>query len=179
MAAHLSRRQALLATAAAAWAAPVAGAMAADAPLAWTPKALTAAQAQALSAAAEQIMPATDTPGAIAVGVPQFIDRAIADWCLPADAERLRAGLTRLDEDAKTLGGASFASLPAVQQTAILARHDAETVRPHYFTMLKDLTTAGYFTSKDGATKAVRYDPYPGAYRGCVPLAEIGKAWAT
>ena len=23
------------------------------------------------------------------------------------------------------------------------------------------------------------YDPVPGAYRGCVPLAEIGRAWAT
>jgi gluconate 2-dehydrogenase gamma chain len=50
---------------------------------------------------------------------------------------------------------------------------------PPFFRVLKDLVTAGYFTSRLGATKAVRYDPNPGAYRGCVPLKEIGRAWAT
>jgi hypothetical protein len=47
-----------------------------------------------------------------------------------------------------------------------------------YFS-LKDLTVTGYFTSEPGATLALRYDPMPGAYRGCVPLREIGRAWAT
>jgi gluconate 2-dehydrogenase gamma chain len=176
--ARLSRREALLATAAAAWTAPLV-ARAAEGALSWTPRALTPGQAQTLSVAAELIMPATDTPGAIAVGVPQFIDRALATWCEPADAERLRAGLARLDADAKAEGGTSFAALTSAQQTAIMTRHDAETARPHYFALLKDLTTAGYFTSRDGATKAVRFDANPGAYRGCVPLAEIGRAWAT
>ena len=50
---------------------------------------------------------------------------------------------------------------------------------PPFFATLKELATVGYFTSEPGATKAVRYDPVPGDYRGCVPLSEIGRAWAT
>jgi hypothetical protein len=155
-----------------AWAAPL--------PLGWSPAALTPAQARALDAAAELIVPATDTPGARAVGVPQFIDRAVGDWCSPAQAKLLRSGLDQLDADAHAAGGSAFADLTAAQQTALLARYDkgGDAQRP-FFGLLKELTTIGYFTSKPGATVALRYDPVPGEYRGCVPLKEIGRAWAT
>ena len=39
--------------------------------------------------------------------------------------------------------------------------------------------TIGYFTSKPGATITLRYDPVPGDFKGCVPMKEIGRAWAT
>ncbi len=36
----------------------------------------------------------------------------------------------------------------------------------HYFTMMKQLTIMGYFTSKEGRTGATRYEPVPGKYIG-------------
>jgi hypothetical protein len=186
-----------------------AGAAAQGAPtLAWTPKALTPAQARTLDAVAELIMPATDTPGAREAGVPQFVDRAVGAWCTPADAATIRGGLDRIEADAQAEHGKGFPALSPAQQTALLERYDAEGRGPRtpaaaigrgetetglsnqprsavappkgppFFPVLKDLVTVGYFTSQLGATKAVRYDPVPGAYRGCVPLKEIGRAWA-
>ena len=38
----------------------------------------------------------------------------------------------------------------------------------HYFTMMKQLTLWGYFTSKEGITQALRFVPVPGKYQGCV-----------
>lgn len=49
----------------------------------------------------------------------------------------------------------------------------------HYFSMIKDLTLFGYFTSEPGATKALRYVQTPGSYQGNVPYKEGDKAWAT
>lgn len=149
--------------------------------LGWTPRALTPAEAATLDAAAELIMPATDTPGAREAGVPAFIDRAVGNWADAAQAKTLREGLARMDADARAAGGRSFAELPAVQQAALLTRYDAEAAkdRSHFFGQLRELVTIGYFTSKPGATIALRYDPVPGDYRGCVPLKEIGRAWAT
>lgn len=46
---------------------------------------------------------------------------------------------------------------------------------PHYFTMLKQLTMLGFFTSKEGMTQAVRYMPVPGRYEGCVPYKKGDK----
>lgn len=182
--------------------------------LSWTPKALTPAQARTLDAVAELIMPPTDTPGARDAGVPQFVDRAVATYCTPADATAIRAGLDRIEADAQAAHGRAFTVLSTDQQTALLARYETEARAPRapvavgrgetetglanqpspnptrrastttppqgppFFAVLRDLVTAGYFTSQVGATKAARYDPNPGAYRGCVPLKEIGRVWA-
>jgi hypothetical protein len=153
-------------------------------------------------------MPATDTPGAREAGVPQFVDRALGDWCTPTDAVAIRGGLDRIEADAQAGHGKAFTALTPAQQTALLERYDAEgrgprtpaaaigrgetetglsnqprsavtpPKSPPFFPVLRDLVTVGYFTSQLGATKAVRYDPVPGAYRACVPLKEIGRAWA-
>jgi len=41
-----------------------------------------------------------------------------------------------------------------------------QTMSAHYFTMMKQLTILGYFTSKEGRTSATRYEPVPGKYIG-------------
>lgn len=46
---------------------------------------------------------------------------------------------------------------------------------PHYFSMMKQLTLLGFFTSEPGATKAVRYIPIPGRFDGCVPYKKGDK----
>lgn len=174
----------------------------------WTPKALTSAQARVLDVVAELIVPETDTPGAREAGVPQFVDRAVGDYCTPADAAAIRSGLDRIAADALAQHKVPFTALSRAQQVSMLERYDADGRGPRtpaaavgrgetetglsnqprsaveppkgppFFPVLRDLVTVGYFTSEPGATKAVRYDPIPGAYRGCVPLKEIGRAWA-
>jgi hypothetical protein len=49
----------------------------------------------------------------------------------------------------------------------------------YYFTLMKQLTLLGYFTSKEGATQALRYVPVPGRYDGCIDYKKGDKAWAT
>lgn len=49
---------------------------------------------------------------------------------------------------------------------------------PHYFTMIKQLTLWGYFTSKPGATQALRYIETPGKYDGNYSYKEGDKAFA-
>ena len=48
----------------------------------------------------------------------------------------------------------------------------------HYFTMMKNITLFGYFTSEPGATKALRYAQTPGYFKGDVPYKKGDKAWA-
>jgi gluconate 2-dehydrogenase gamma chain len=175
----IDRRTALFSGLAAAWTVPTVAA-AQGAVMSWTPKGVSPDQARTLAAACERILPATRTPGAGAFGVPQFVDRAVATWCAPEDAERMRAGLAKLDADSRSRFGAPFAAASAEQQDALLTAVEAESRsrRPHFFVMLRELATTGYFHSQQGATQVLRYDPVPGAYRGCVPLAEIGRGWA-
>lgn len=183
-----SRRQALFGatlTFGAVWAGlSMPGAAAAQGVPAWAPRALTATQARTLEAACELIFPVTDTPGAREAGVAPFVDRTIAIYSAPGDAASMRAGLDRMDAEAAAAHGQAFAGLTPAQQTALLTRYDAEAraagpAAAHFFRLIRDLATVGYFTSQPGATRAVRYDPVPGDYRACVPLSQIGRAWAT
>lgn len=49
---------------------------------------------------------------------------------------------------------------------------------PPFFRMMKEMTLTGYYTSEVGATQELQRVVVPGRYDGCVPLAEIGRAWS-
>ena len=48
----------------------------------------------------------------------------------------------------------------------------------HYFSMMKQLTISGYFTSKEGRTGALRYTPVPGGYNGELDYKKGDKQFA-
>lgn len=178
----LNRREAFLSAAVAAWAIPLTAAGADPAAFVWNGRALTAQQGRTLTAAAEAIVPATGTPGATQAGVAGTVDAWVADYFTPAEAAAIRGVLDRLDSDARAAGASSFADADAARQAAVLAKLDAEAAAAGGkapFGLLKQYVTIAFFTSRPGATQALRYDPVPGAYRGCVPVKEIGRGWAT
>ena len=57
-------------------------------------------------------------------------------------------------------------------------QYERQRMSPHYFTMMKQLTLLGYFTSEIGSKQALRYNPVPGRYDGCAPYKKGDKAWA-
>ena len=36
----------------------------------------------------------------------------------------------------------------------------------------------GYYTSQVGGTQELRFDPVPGSFTPCLPVAEAGREWA-
>jgi hypothetical protein len=98
-------------------------------------------------------------------------------------------GLKKVDELSEIKFNTSFVKATASQRTALLKTLDAEQKEyqstktkdapSHYFRMLKELSVLGYFSSKEGATQALRYLPVPGKYDGAYPYKKGDKAWAT
>lgn len=146
---------------------------------------LNAEESRIISAMAEQIIPRTDTPGAIDAGVPNFIDRMVSGYYQPKEKEIIRAGLRQVATDAMELRGKSFADLAPEDQVALMKEYDREAYKPrpansdpHFFRLIKELTVLGYGTSKEGATKLMFYNQTPGPYRGDIPYSDIGKVSA-
>jgi gluconate 2-dehydrogenase gamma chain len=117
-----------------------------------------------LAAIAETIMPETDTPGAIAAGVPQFVELILSDWYTAEERQPVLEGMAALDEDCASAFGGSFAACTEAQRTEALARTEGSDM----FAILKSLTVNGYFTSEVGATSQPGYNPMPGVYREVV-----------
>jgi hypothetical protein len=151
---------------------------------AWRPRALSPEQAELVATIAEHILPETDTPGARAVGVHQFVDAMLADGYAAPDRQRFVAGLAAVDARARAAQGKAFMDCGREAQRALLDALDRETFasapsdETPFFRTFKELTLVGYYTSEVGATRELRYEPVPGHYAGCVPLTEIGRTWA-
>jgi gluconate 2-dehydrogenase gamma chain len=142
---------------------------------------LTAAQGAIVSAAAERILPRTDTPGAIDVGVPAFIDRMYGEVMSPVEQKTLLGIVDEIDAAAKAQGG-SFAALSAAQQDTVLRGIAAaqQGRQPSSFELLRQATILGYFTSEPVGKNVLHYDPVPGGYDGCVPIDQVGRRnWTT
>src|SRR5882672_3515499 len=140
-------------------------------------------QARLVSEVAEIILPKTDTPGAKEVGVPNFIDMMVKDCYKEEDQKKFLEGLTQFEEASKKELGDPFIQAGSEKQLEYVkkvheeavnaAKADPKLPRP-FILKLKELTMLGYFVSEPGATKVLQYIAVPGAYHGCVPLAEAG-----
>lgn len=51
-------------------------------------------------------------------------------------------------------------------------------LKPRFFSIIRDLTLLGYFTSEIGATQAYQFVEIPGRYDGCVDLKPGQRVWA-
>ncbi|MEM6783663.1 MAG: gluconate 2-dehydrogenase subunit 3 family protein [Bacteroidota bacterium] len=92
--------------------------------------ALDANQQRTLAALVDQIIPATDTPGAAEAGVPQFVDTVLAGWFDPDEKADFLAGLAEFEARAVTQHSAAFADLDAATQLAMVETLDAATFLP-------------------------------------------------
>lgn len=165
-----------------------------DPTLAWQPVFFTEAQAKTISAMTECILPKTDTPGAREVMADQFVDKMVAEVLSREEQEHFMEGMKSFEQDCKQTHGKNFTALSEEQQTELLNNYDQQTPAltgsiwgfsvepveglPPFFRVLKDFTLLGYFSSEQVANNILSYDPVPGAFLPCIPLTEVGNAWA-
>lgn len=145
-------------------------------------------QIRLLDEIAETILPRTSTPGAKEAGVGQFIAVMVKDCYTEEDQDVFKAGLSTLQDEFEKKYDLSFMEADQAKRTTFLVGLDKEqrefasrkkAEEPnHYFAMMKQLALLGYFTSEVGATQALRYNPVPGRYDGCIPYKKGDKAWA-
>ncbi len=146
---------------------------------------LTPEQDELVATMAELIIPTTDTPGARAANVNEFVDILLTDFHPIEDRDRFLAGLADADAKATAEYGALFVDCTGDQQVALLTQMEDEAYAarrpggdPHFFIMMKEMTLTGYYTSEIGATQELEYVHEAGIYRPDIPYSEVGKAYA-
>jgi hypothetical protein len=128
--------------------------------------------------AGERIVPATDTPGAMAAECHRFTERIVAHHYESARQQRFLEGLTGLDAFARTAHGRLFVELePALQDHVLVAEEGrAYTARADgadsFWRDLKYLTLYGYYTSEIGIEEELRTNRFPGRFEGSALIAE-------
>jgi glucoside 3-dehydrogenase (cytochrome c) hitch-hiker subunit len=158
---------------------------------------LTPHQNDTVVAMIDVIIPATDTPGAKAARVNEFMDVILTDWALEEERARFLKGLNEVDEKSNVLFGKKFIDATNVQQSALLQALDDSVDWQHgpvaakvenpvdapflelqgeFFRSFKRMTIHGYYTSEIGQTQELKREIIPGAYHGCAPVTPEKKA---
>lgn len=156
------------------------------------PGQLTARQMAVLTAASGQIIPQTDTPGAVEAGVPARFEGLLATWASPETRASLLAVLARID--GLPGDGTSFAAQPATRQYELLAEFDAAAmassgrtiqafttrrevpVDPDYG-RFKDLVVSLYYMSRAAMTEELQYFHVPGRWEPSIPVTPETRPW--
>ena len=154
----------------------------------------------------ETIIPTTATPGAKATKIGDFMKTIVTDCYNEAQQKVFGDGLAGLSDACKKINGKSFMDCTPDQRKSFLvtleqeakeynkqrddkekaAREEAQKkmdpnfvgAPSHYYTMIKQLTLWGYFSSEIGSKQALRFLPIPGHYDGALPYKKGDKAWA-
>ena len=139
------------------------------------------------------LLPATSTPGGIEAQVPYFIDLVVKDCMSKDDQQTITKGLQRMSDH----HGQKFLSLSPKEKLQAINKIDEDAFKgatdssvgpvtggssPYaysaWFRIIKKLSVIGYFTSKEGMTKALNYVKVPGEYKACIPFRKGDKALA-
>jgi hypothetical protein len=141
---------------------------------------LTAEQFALLEQVSETILPATDTAGAIGAGVPAFIHEMLAGWGSAATRAEIANVLEAIEQQAWSRFGMAFLEMPPERRLAVVKEFDAARIGAHdgAYRKFKWLVLIGYYYSEVGATRELRFELVPGAWRACLPLTEVGRASA-
>jgi glucoside 3-dehydrogenase (cytochrome c) hitch-hiker subunit len=145
----------------------------------------------------DQIIPATDTPGAKGARVNEFIDVILTEWATPEERKNFLDSLAGIDKQSQSLYGKNFAdATPEQQLVQLRAIDDAvmsnRVVRPrhgntvpkpdsqlegNFWEAFKRITIHGYYTSEIGFTQELKLQIIPGAQHGCADMTPgLGEA---
>jgi hypothetical protein len=137
----------------------------------------------------ETILPASAaSPGAKEAKIGEFMKIIVSDCYDEKDQHTFIDGIGKLDEASQKKFSKNFMKLSENERHDLLVGIDQEAKDysknkkmedpTHYFTMMKQLTLWGYFTSEVGSTKALRFLPVPGKFDGSYPYKKGDRAWA-
>ncbi|SMO62198.1 gluconate 2-dehydrogenase subunit 3 family protein [Fodinibius sediminis] len=154
----------------------------------FSPQTLTDAQNDLVIQLSERIIPATDTPGAQAARVNEYIDLMLTEWNTKEEREHFLDGLDRVNELSNQQYDHDFIDLEEADQIALLEELEQQALdEPNpvpdsdlkpFFDMMKEFTVVGYYTSEIGASEELNLNLIPGYYDACLPYSEVGRAWS-
>lgn len=173
----------------------------------WVPLFLSPEEKHMVTHLVDIILPATDTPGALDVNVPQFLDLMYNDIEKKENQDIFKKGASLFAEKFKSQFTSEATKGDKEQFETLLAAHfnisDDETgtilkeqrlpiqnitdsqlenyALYKFLLSVKEYTLFGYFTSEKVGEDVLNYDPVPGVFIGCTTVDEAttnGRAWS-
>lgn len=150
-----------------------------------------------LSAVADTVIPRTETPGAVDVGVPAKLDALLVNWASGQRRYELTQSLQRIEALAEVKTGMAFASLSPDQRKDLLVPYDiaaykavpdtrklnpiealmaGPAVADPGYAKLKELIALLYYYSEEALTGELPYEHSPGGWTPSIKVTPETRA---
>ena len=157
----------------------------------YTLRTLNPHQNDTVVAMIDQIIPATDTPGAKGARVNEFIDVILTEWADAEERKNFLDGLAGVDKQTNDLFGKNFVDASPAQQVTLLRSMDESVaaqrtrrmrhgntipeerdkqLRGEFFNVFKGITVHGYYTSEIGFEQELHQQIISPTHSSCAPL---------
>jgi hypothetical protein len=161
--------------------------------LSWKPEFFSDTEAKTIAALLDMMLPRTETPGALDVKADVFIDKVIAQTYGAEGQQHMRDEIARFNAKCMENYQANFIDLDEPKRIVIIKAEEkssgkfsrgiwGKAIGPQeeigFYRSMKSMAIWAYFTSEEIGEKVLSYDPIPGAYEACKPLAEVGNRWS-
>lgn len=136
---------------------------------------ISADQEELLAQITETIIPTTDTPGAKALGVHQFVLTMVDDCSEKEQQEDFMKGLNEVNDLSKKQYNNLFIKCTPQQQLELLTRIDKKEFDGKvndFFKATKGLTIRGYTKSKYVMSNLLVYEIAPARFYGSFPVKD-------
>jgi hypothetical protein len=129
----------------------------------------------------ETILPATNTPGAKDLKLPQFVLKMVDDCAGVEEQKAFEEGLSGFDAYTKEKAGEFFEKLSLEDRKKILLDIEMETTQrdsapltsvEKFYQTTKSLTIRGYLSAEPVMTNLTYYKMIPGRFDGCVEIKD-------
>ena len=127
----------------------------------------TAEEMELVSRLSELIIPRTETPGALDVNVPGYIDGLMADWASEETRAAHRRALVEIERRLSVNGG--FLALDEAEAEQVLAELDRSAFGEAAdeldgYRTFKGYVTRSYFATEGGAREELQWTAVPGRW---------------
>ncbi len=158
----------------------------------WEPQFFSPEEAECITRIADIILPETETPGAVTVGAPGFVDQ-LAYACMDSEEQMvLKAGVEQLHAKSTQQYGTSFLLINSEQQVEIVnqevqdalafieprRRSAEEGDKKPFMARMLEMVILGYFCSETVGEEVLAYLPIPGEFQACIPMEEGQRSWS-
>jgi hypothetical protein len=125
-----------------------------------------------LDAVTDVVIPEGKTPGALSLGVPDYVKIMLQDCVTKDQQNAVEMALKYLENQSIAASGVSFVASNAEQRTVLLknAFIQGGNIEKDGLKLIKSLTIKGYQTSSHFIKQIIPYEMAPNRYNGCAPV---------
>ena len=170
----------------------------------WTSVFLTENEKNMVTQLVDIILPSSDIPGGLEINLPQFVDMMCKDVMIKSDQDIFHQGSEvfskrfklRFNKDIKKakkqevleVFAEYFDKTPSESKKIlekqkknieeVPASEMQDYLMYKFLISVRSFSLIGYFTSEKIGTEVLNFDPIPGAWQPCIPVSDVGNAWA-